>query len=173
MANEGSLEALHDQVTGLPNRSLFTDRLDQAVQRAVRNRSMMALLVLDLDHFKQINDSLGHEVGDQVLKAVAVRILASVRRVDTIARFGDDEFALILEGLAVPASAGLVAAKLIETIAKPFDIGQKTLTVTASIGAAIFDPHDDDPSKLLRDAEQAMRDAKAEGRNTFRLHSHS
>jgi diguanylate cyclase (GGDEF)-like protein len=133
---------------------------------------MMGLLVLDLDHFKGINDSLGHETGDQVLKAVAVRILASVRKVDTIARFGDDEYALILEGLAVPASAGLVAAKLLETIGKPFDIGQKTLTVTASVGAAIFDPHDDDPSELLRDAEQAMRDAKAEGRNTFRLHSH-
>lgn len=163
--------ANYDQVTGVANRSLFSDRLDQAIQRAIRNRSMMALLFIDLDGFKEINDTFGHETGDQVLKAVAVRILASVRKVDTVARFGGDEFTILLEQIAVPASAGLVAAKLIETIGKPFDIGQKTLTVTASIGAAVFDPHQDDHSTLLRDADRAMYRAKTEGRNTFRLHS--
>ncbi|MDQ3879090.1 MAG: diguanylate cyclase response regulator [Actinomycetota bacterium] len=163
--------ANYDQVTGVANRSLFSDRLDQAVQRAIRNRSMLAVLFIDLDEFTGINDSFGHETGDQVLKAVAVRILAAVRKVDTVARFGGDEFTIILEGIAVPASAGLVAAKIIETVGKPFDIGQKTLTVTASVGAAVFDPHDGDPATLLRDADRAMYRAKSEGRNTFRLHA--
>lgn len=163
--------ANYDQVTGVANRLLFADRFDQAVHRAIRNRSMMAVLFLDLDGFKKINDSFGHETGDQVLRAIAVRILAAVRKVDTVARFGGDEFTVVLEGIAVAASAGLVAAKIIETIGKPFDIGQKTLTVTASIGATIFDPHEGDASTLLRDADRAMYRAKSEGGNTFRLHS--
>lgn len=172
MTDEDAITALHDEVTGVANRALFVDRLHQAVQRSVRNKSMLALLVLDLDDFTGLKDSLGPRIADQVLKAVAVRILATLRKVDSVARIGTDEFTVIVEGVAVPASAGLVAAKLIETVGKPFDIGQNTLTVTASIGVAVFDPHSGDASSLLRDAKQAMQEASSEG-NTFRLHSNA
>jgi len=161
--------ATHDVLTGLPNRALFRDRLVRAVERCQMDRRLMALLFLDLDHFKLANDSLGHEAGDQLLRAVAERLLHCVQRGDTVARLGGDEFAMLLPNLDDPAMAAIVAARAIEDLARPFDIQGQQVQIGASIGIALCPIDDENADELLRKVDLAMYHAKAEGRNTWRF----
>lgn len=160
--------AHHDLLTGLPNRALFTDRLTMALERAKRSKSAMALMFLDLDGFKRINDSLGHHAGDELLVQFAQRITAAVRKTDTVARLAGDEFTIILEDLAQPHIDALaVADKIIASMQTPFMLADQQVTVTSSIGMAIHgaDVWDVAPARLIQMADQAMYAAKRAGKN--------
>lgn len=160
-------QANYDAVTGLPNRHMFHDRLEQNAQQALRSGQNMALILIDLDHFKEINDSLGHNAGDVLLAEVARRIMRCVRGVDTVARLGGDEFAVILPDLGRPEQAERVARTLLGSLSKSVDFEGESMFVTASVGIAIF-PHDSASlDGLFRNADQAMYAAKAAGRNCF------
>ncbi len=163
--------AYYDSLTGLPNRNLSRDRLRHALGRAQRGTLLVAVLVLDLDNFKTINDSLGHDVGDQLLRAVAQRLGDYVRAEDTAARLGGDEFVIVLESVACADDASAVAQKLIDALTRPFALGDHEVFVTASIGIALY-PHDDrDADNLLKYADTAMYRAKEQGRNAYRFYS--
>jgi len=165
--------AQYDSLTGLPNRNLFRDRLTQAMSRSRRGRRQMALMFVDLDHFKQINDSLGHAVGDEVLKAVAQRLRESLRDADTISRLGGDEFTVIAEDIYDSVHAELLASKLKEALIRPMLLDGRELVVCASIGIALYpcDGRTDDPAgeSLLQAADIAMYRAKQTGRNAHAL----
>jgi len=169
--------AFFDQLTGLPNRQLLRDRFQQAASLAQRHHQQMALMYIDLDHFKHINDTLGHHSGDELLLRVAQRLSALVRAGDTLSRQGGDEFVLMLPDCD-QAAANQVAAKLIEQAGCSFRVGAHELTATLSVGIALY-PHDGDTlDELARCADMAMYQAKHEGRSTFRfftpaLHTHS
>src|SRR5215207_8588462 len=156
-------EALHDALTGLPNRTLFLDRLEQALRRARRRGpgSGAAVLFLDLDRFKVVNDSLGHHAGDLLLQSVALRLDAALRPGDTVARMGGDEFTVLLEDVTDPREATIVAERMLATLADPFRVAGRELHVSGSIGIALAGP-DVDPEELIRDADVAMYRAKAE-----------
>ncbi|MGZ5156381.1 MAG: diguanylate cyclase domain-containing protein [Caldimonas sp.] len=156
-----------DALTGLPNRGLFNDRLANAIERARRSGMTMALLFLDIDHFKGVNDSRGHGAGDELLRIVAERLLAAVRSVDTVARLAGDEFTVILEGLAEPADAEKVAMKLVEALRPPMQLGNAIVHVSTSVGLALLEPGDDDPASLLRRADEALYAAKRAGRDRY------
>jgi len=160
--------ALHDNLTDLPNRTLLADRLGQALVRAHRNGNFAALLFVDLDRFKAVNDSLGHAVGDQLLQAVAERLLTCVRGSDTVSRYGGDEFIILLADVAHPQDAALCAEKIISAFDAPFEIGGRSLRVTASIGIASFPEHADDAETLLMYSDIAMYQAKHTGCNTYK-----
>jgi diguanylate cyclase (GGDEF)-like protein/PAS domain S-box-containing protein len=157
-------QALHDPLTGLPNRRLFADRVEMALGRAQRRADPIAVCFVDLDAFKLVNDSLGHEVGDQLLVAVAERLRAQLRPADTIARFGGDEFTIVCEDTD-EAGAGHVAERILESFARPFAIGERELFVTASIGIAIHREGGTSADEMLRDADAAMYRAKDQGRS--------
>jgi diguanylate cyclase (GGDEF)-like protein len=159
--------ARHDALTGLPNRALLHDRLCVAVARAERDRRPLALLVMDLDGFKAVNDTLGHEAGDATLKQVGARLAGLVRHGDTAARIGGDEFVALLPGLTGPADAEIVARRIVESIAKPFFVGSRDVHIGVSIGIAVFDEDGDTPDALLKLADQAMYRAKEQGRNRY------
>jgi diguanylate cyclase (GGDEF)-like protein len=161
--------ALHDSLTDLPNRTLLADRLDQAMVRAERSGSSVALLFVDLDRFKHINDSLGHAVGDQLLKSVARRLLSCVRNSDTVSRQGGDEFLILLEHIAEAEDAALCAEKIIAALDARHRIGEHDLHLTASIGIATFPGDARDASTLMRNADFAMYQAKYSGRNTYQF----
>ncbi len=163
--------AYHDALTGLPNRLLFHDRLAQAVERGRRTRQMFAVILVDLDRFKLINDSLGMEKGDHVLKAVADRLSLTVRKGDTVARLGGDEFMLLLAGTESAEAVATVAQKLLDALRPPLAVDGHELTTTASIGVALF-PHDGDtPETLVKNADTALSRAKEQGRNHFQLYT--
>jgi diguanylate cyclase (GGDEF)-like protein/PAS domain S-box-containing protein len=162
-------QAYHDALTGLPNRLLLNDRLSQALAYAQRRQGMLALLFLDLDHFKLINDSLGHAVGDRLLRQVGERLRAAVRIEDTVARVGGDEFLLLLPHLVKSEDAARTAQKLLDTLAAPFAVDGHDLFVTASVGVALFPDDGADPDTLLRNADAAMYWAKESGRNHYQL----
>lgn len=174
-ASQAELEHLagHDALTGLPNRLLFNARLEHAVQRARREDGQVVLLFLDLDRFKSINDSLGHHVGDALLKEIARRLLNTVRGEDTVARLGGDEFVVILEGHAAGQSAEIVARKLVASVSAPLNLpGLPPGTrIGTSIGIAVFPRDGFEPAALLRNADTAMYRAKEDGRGTFRYYS--
>ena len=130
--------AQYDDLTGLPNRSLFRERLDRALARSRRNNTMIALMFLDLDRFKAVNDTLGHDLGDHLLKAVAKRLRRCLREVDTVARWGGDEFTVILEDVPEIQGISVVAQKLIDTLAPPFELREHELFATPSIGIAVY-----------------------------------
>jgi diguanylate cyclase (GGDEF)-like protein len=157
--------AMHDALTGLPNRTLFLDRLEQSLRRARRRGagSGGAVLFLDLDRFKVVNDSLGHQVGDELLRAVAIRLDAAIRPGDTVARMSGDEFTVLLEDVADPREATVVAERVLSTLSDPFPVAGRELHVSCSIGIALAAP-DADPEELIRDADVAMYRAKAEGK---------
>jgi diguanylate cyclase (GGDEF)-like protein len=163
--------AHHDQLTGLPNRLLFLDRLKQGMHKAARNRERLALLFIDLDRFKHINDSLGHLVGDEVLKAVAGRLLEHVRKEDTISRLGGDEFTIVLEELHTPDDATVIAQKLIALFKEPFVVGGNEFYLSCSIGISIYPDNGMQAEDLLRNADAAMYRAKEQGRNTFQFYT--
>jgi diguanylate cyclase (GGDEF)-like protein/PAS domain S-box-containing protein len=155
----------YDQLTKLPNRQLLADRLDQAIVRSRRSQGRCALLLLDLDRFKLINDSLGHQMGDQVLAQVGDRLRAGRRDEDTAARLGGDEFAVLLPEIATPEDAWLVAGRVLTSLAEPIQIGTRELIVTASAGVAVWPDDGSDAQQLFSCADAAMYRAKAHGRN--------
>ena len=161
--------ALHDALTGLPNRTLFEDRLDNAIAQARRHQAPVAVLMLDLDRFKNINDSLGHHVGDELLEQVAARLRACLRESDTAARLGGDEFAISLPELASIEDAKTVAEKILEVLQEPFQVEQHELNIGGSIGIARYPDDGTDHATLLRAADAAMYDAKAQGRGIYRF----
>ncbi len=159
-----------DPLTGLPNRRLLNDRFTQLLAGAERDGSELALLFLDLDHFKRVNDSLGHGVGDELLCAVAQRLATVVRKVDTLARLGGDEFIIALPGIHASAAAE-VAGRLLDVCATSFAVGGHDLTITPSLGISLFPGDGRDFDTLLRNADAAMYKAKEAGRNAFRFYS--
>jgi diguanylate cyclase (GGDEF)-like protein/PAS domain S-box-containing protein len=162
-------QAYHDALTGLANRRLFQEHLSLALALAQRRNAVVAVLFLDLDHFKVINDSLGHSVGDELLREVAHRLKAVVRDGDTVARVGGDEFTIVLQELSRRDRASAVAEKVLRTIAEPYDVQGHRLYVTTSIGITLFPDDGDDAETLLKNADTAMYRAKAAGRNTYHI----
>jgi diguanylate cyclase len=160
--------ATHDALTGLSNRLLLRDRLDLAVARGRRFKTPTALMMLDLDGFKEVNDSLGHEAGDALLKTMASRLKKAARECDTVSRFGGDEFVILLTDLANEEDTRVVAERVLASVAEPVAFGGQTLSVTTSIGIAVFPRDGEDAETLLKCADIAMYEAKAGGRNGFR-----
>ncbi len=161
----------HDSLTDLPNRSLFLDRLQQAISKAHHHHRLVAVLFLDLDRFKNINDSLGRTAGDQLLQQLSERFRKTIREGDTIARFGGDEFVILLDDFDSDNSLSLIAQKILNSLAIPFEINGHEIFITASIGISIS-PHDgEDPDTLLRNADIAMYRAKELGKNNFQYYS--
>jgi len=171
--SEAKLEHLahYDPLTDLPNRLLFGARLDHAIQRAQRDRSLLALLFIDLDHFKTVNDGLGHPVGDRMLREVAHRLTLCVRAEDTVARLGGDEFVIILEGLDNTPQATVLADKLLAALTRPFDLDGQEIFIGASIGISAYPADGTDATTLLKNADAAMYRSKEEGRNTYRFYN--
>ncbi len=161
----------YDPLTGLPNRSLLHDRLQQALHQAERDEHLLAVMFLDLDRFKTINDSLGHAVGDELLKEVARRLKQRMRQGDTVARLGGDEFVIILESIRHVDDAAHVAGDILQALEKPCHIGVHEIVIGTSIGITIYPFDDDNIDDLLRDADTAMYKAKAEGRNNYQYFS--
>jgi diguanylate cyclase (GGDEF)-like protein/PAS domain S-box-containing protein len=166
--------ATRDPLTGLPNRMLVNDRLEQGIANAARKNGQLAFMFIDLDRFKTINDSLGHDVGDELLKRVAARLAACVRTSDTVARLGGDEFAVILENLQSNDHEGAqnVAEKMIASLASPIMINNQHLNTSCSIGIGLYPDDGADPQTLMKHADVAMYDAKAKGRNNYQFFSH-
>ncbi len=162
--------AYHDQLTGLPNRSLLMDRLTQAMAQAARQHKQVALLFLDLDQFKSVNDRLGHAAGDRVLQQVAERLSASIRSCDTACRYGGDEFVIMLPEIDGWASANAVAHKIRTRLAAPHVLDDRAVVLTASIGIAMYRADGRDGSQLIREADSAMYLAKARGDSAASSH---
>ncbi|MFB2642919.1 EAL domain-containing protein [Shewanella bicestrii] len=163
--------ARFDTLTGLPNRTLFQDRLNHAISQAHRSNNIVALLFLDLDRFKHINDSMGHHIGDLLLKAVAHRLQSAVREGDTVARLGGDEFTIILEGVAKTKAATLISEKVLKAFQAPFLLDDKSLTISTSIGISLYPNDAEDVDSLIKFADTAMYHAKALGRNNFQFYT--
>ena len=161
--------AQHDALTGLPNRALLQDRLDQALAQATRQGKRIALMFLDLDRFKTINDSLGHVTGDKLLQRAAERLRQCVRETDTVSRQGGDEFIIVLTGIDLPDEAGRVAAKILDQLDPAFEVDGQQLRTSFSIGIALFPEDGASPESLMKNADTAMYHAKESGRNTYRF----
>ena len=159
--------AYHDILTGLPNRKLFADRLAIETAHAERNRKKVGIMILDLDHFKTVNDTLGHAFGDGLLMAVAERFREIVRKGDTVARVGGDEFLFIVSDIAAREDASIVAMKILETFRIPLVIDGRQISVTPSMGIAVFPDDGSDMDTLVIKADKAMYEAKKTGRNRF------
>lgn len=163
--------AHYDALTGIPNRSLFADRLERACLEADRSGRLVALLFIDVDRFKQINDSLGHSAGDEVLRQVVARLKACARQVDTVARLAGDEFVILMEGLGSPEQVAPVARRIVDSMQEPVSMPGQALVVTVSIGSVVYPRDDQRVGGLLAKADAAMYEAKAAGRNGFRSYS--
>jgi diguanylate cyclase (GGDEF)-like protein len=159
----------HDALTGLPNRRLLEDRLTQALALSQRNREQTAVMFVDLDRFKVINDSLGHSAGDMVLKEVSERLVKQLRVVDTICRMGGDEFVVVLPEIRRSTDAASVAAKILETVAQPFIVEGRELHITPSVGISVFPDDGRDAETLIRNADAAMYHAKETGRANYQF----
>jgi len=165
--------AQYDHLTGLVNRSLFRDRLIQAMARSKRLQQPLGLMLLDLDRFKAVNDTLGHDIGDELLKAVSERLKSCVREVDTVARMGGDEFTVILEGVPSEASIVVVAKRITESISSAFELKGHSVSIGISIGITVY-PHDDQGiDELLKHADEAMYRAKQQGGSGYHFHEAS
>jgi diguanylate cyclase (GGDEF)-like protein len=160
--------AHHDALTDLPNRILFREKLEEALKRSARTGEKVAVFCLDLDHFKNINDTLGHPAGDSLLKVVAKRLMGCLRSTDTAARLGGDEFAIIVTDLPTPDFASGLAARLLQAVIQPVFIEGNQVLTAASIGIALSDPENQDPDRLIKSADMALYRAKSDGRNTYR-----
>jgi len=168
------VEALHrlafyDALTGLPNRSLLNDRLARALVSAQRNRNGCALLYIDVDHFKRVNDTLGHEAGDELLRQLAARLERSLRKSDTVARWGGDEFVAVIEQVVDAGLPTKMVKKLLAACAGDYDLAGKLSTVTLSIGISLYPRDADEASALIKYADMAMYRAKAAGRNGYHV----
>lgn len=163
--------AHYDTLTGLPNRTLLADRMSVGIAHATRYSHRLALLFVDLDRFKLVNDSLGHEIGDKLLKLVAERMQSSVRQTDTISRLGGDEFIVLLSQIKAPEDAAQVARKIIERLSSLYKIDEHELSLTASIGISIYPDSARDASSLMRNADASMYAAKQAGRNRYQFYS--
>jgi len=161
--------AEHDFLTGLPNRMLLNDRIGQAIAVAQRHRNKVAVMFMDLDNFKHINDSLGHQAGDQLLQSVARRLVACVRGEDTVSRQGGDEFVALLSEVHQPEDAAVIARKMLQTVARTHAINQHELRVTASIGVSIYPDDGTDAETIVKNADTAMYQAKENGRHCYRF----
>jgi len=161
--------AQHDLVTNLPNRLLLNDRISQAISLARRQRRPLAVLFLDLDRFKNINDSLGHAAGDTLLQSVSKRLLSSIRRSDTVSRQGGDEFVILLSEIAHPEDAATSARQILHSLSTPHSVGGQDLHVLGSIGISLYPEDGEDAETLINNADTAMYHAKESGRNTFRF----
>lgn len=161
--------AFHDSLTGLPNRLLFNDRLTMALSQARRHQKRLATFFMDLDNFKTINDSMGHAVGDELLRLVAERLLTIVREEDTLARFGGDEFTLLVPGITSEADVVTVSQKILATIRAPFQLDGRELSITLSVGVSVYPVDGQTPDVLVRNADIAMYRSKRTGRNTYQL----
>jgi diguanylate cyclase (GGDEF)-like protein len=162
-------EALHDELTRLAKRTLLQQRLSNALARSRRMGNTFAVIYVDLDHFKWINDTHGHHVGDAVLVAVSERLRSAVRDYDTVARLGGDEFAILLDTLDDSEEAERVAQRVLASLAQPIEMARREVRVTASLGVSVFPDGGSDGADLLRHADQAMYCAKRAGRNTYSL----
>jgi diguanylate cyclase (GGDEF)-like protein/PAS domain S-box-containing protein len=164
--------ACHDDLTGLPNRGAFVRKVEHAIVRYRRSGERFAVFYLDLDHFKEVNDTLGHPAGDLLLKSVAGRLRSTIRDSDLVARFGGDEFAILATNLVYPTDAGILASKLVQNMAKPFSIDGTELHSGTSIGIATYDRDDTDAETLLAHADIALYRSKSEERGGFRFFTH-
>jgi diguanylate cyclase (GGDEF)-like protein/PAS domain S-box-containing protein len=164
-------QAYHDILTGLPNRQLFHDRLTQALLHARREGEMLGVMFLDLDHFKEVNDTLGHDVGDKLLCEVAKRLKASVRKGDTVGRLGGDEFVLLLPRIKQMNNLTLLAEKVLESMRVHAEIDGHDLALTTSIGVSVYPRDGDKPEVLIKRADEAMYQAKQHGRNNYQMAS--
>ena len=162
--------ANYDSLTGLPNRSLAMDRLSQSLENAKRVNVTGALFFMDLDGFKAVNDTLGHDIGDQLLKAVAIRLQKALRKSDTISRLGGDEFVILAQNLNSTRNVGNVAEKIVHRIAEPIILNGQHVQISASLGVAMFPTENDDVNSLLRKADTAMYQAKKTGKNKWCLY---
>ncbi|MBN2107107.1 MAG: EAL domain-containing protein [Deltaproteobacteria bacterium] len=162
--------ANHDSLTGLPNRSLFMDRLQQAMYKQERHGNMLAVIFIDLDQFKVVNDTYGHAIGDKLLREAARRLQGLIRKSDTVARFGGDEFTLIVADIVSQNDAASIAGKILKIFNRPISLDVGEIFMSASIGISLF-PHDGTAADLLRNADMAMYHAKASGRNNFQFFS--
>jgi diguanylate cyclase (GGDEF)-like protein/PAS domain S-box-containing protein len=161
--------ARQDVLTGLANRAVFVGAIQHAIAWAEREQAGFAVLYLDLDHFKDVNDTLGHPVGDLLLQSVAQRLRANVRGIDTVARFGGDEFAVLAAGMKDSIDAGMLAEKLLAVVAEPHSIKGNEIRIGTSIGIAVYGPDNRDPETILSHADLALYRAKSEGRRTYRF----
>ncbi len=161
--------AMHDALTGLPNRRLLMDRLSLAIAHAHRNKSTMAVMYLDLDGFKQINDTLGHDAGDTLLKMVADRLVAAVRQEDTVARMGGDEFVIGLWELSHAEGVAKLVSKVIQAVSQPYTIQGRSVSMTASVGVGIYPTHGEAVDTLMKSADLALYEAKRTGKNDYRI----
>ena len=166
---EMSRLAQHDSLTGLPNRMLFNDRLTQAISLAMRQDKQLAVMFVDLDQFKKINDSLGHRVGDKLLQSVSERLVNSVRRTDTVSRQGGDEFVVLLSQVEHEEDAAVSARKILRALAVPHTIDNKNLDISVSIGVSTYPSDGPDAESLLNKADTAMYEAKKQGRNNYQF----
>jgi diguanylate cyclase (GGDEF)-like protein/PAS domain S-box-containing protein len=162
--------AQYDALTHLPNRALFNDRLQQAIAAAQRNKARLALMFIDLDKFKPVNDTYGHGVGDLLLKEVALRIQNCLRESDTAARIGGDEFVILLPAIETKQDAGKVGDKILHALNQPFELAGHTLKISASIGVAVYPEHGNNEKLLVKNADLAMYHAKENGRNNVKIY---
>ena len=167
---EARFLAYHDTLTGLPNRRLLDDRLRQAIFLAQRRDSRIALMVVDLDHFKQVNDALGHRAGDAVLREAAHRVAGCLRKADTLARHGGDEFVVVIPDLQQEGDCQVVAEKILRSLVPPFQVDGRDFVIGASIGVSLYPADAGDGEALLRNADVAMYRAKQLGRNNYRFY---
>lgn len=161
--------AFYDSLTGLPNRNLFTDRLERGIAAAQRRRGALALLCIDIDHFKRVNDAFGHDAGDELLRDVAARLARSVRSSDTVARWGGDEFVAILDGVSGSDSAAAIAAKMLNACDSPYAVRGHSCQITLSIGASLYPRDGKDAATLFERADRAMYEVKARGRAGYHI----
>ena len=164
--------ALHDTLTGLPNRRLLMDRLSLAIAHASRHSGTMAVLYLDLDGFKQVNDNFGHDVGDALLRMVADRLVGTVRKMDTVARLGGDEFVIALAELSEDDDVAKLVSKVILAVSVPYSIQGHSVGISASVGVSIYPTHGQDVAALMKCADLALYEAKHAGKNDYRISAH-